>query len=385
MGESRVLFRSAAAAACLVLGASPAWASDVSGTVTFQGNVAFAAPIPGIAFSDLTVSPGPGIVPTDGGEHCTIDAPSDTGDVGVGGAFPDVDPLAVPLTIGRGGPNPPDGTCLLQLRATGTDGVSVSAKGTVTIEVSVADIDNDVTVMVPDTIVVRQSKAVAGVSKDCLKYVKKQMKLRAKCNSTLLKLGATEGALKCKAAEDEPVDCDPADYAEAVVALGYGDNDQQLDPMTAEGVDPVALADQLKCQKNIGKAAVNFAAARSQRVQKYCVDALADTEECRLQAARDVATKLTAIDKCVPDQLADMMAARLVPEVGDECGDCIAANVLDRKCLKDCFELQVATLSDGLIGDVPECGNGIQQGGESCDDGNVMSGDGCSATCVVEP
>jgi cysteine-rich repeat protein len=30
------------------------------------------------------------------------------------------------------------------------------------------------------------------------------------------------------------------------------------------------------------------------------------------------------------------------------------------------------------------CGNGIIEDGETCDDGNVTSGDGCSATCTVE-
>ena len=33
----------------------------------------------------------------------------------------------------------------------------------------------------------------------------------------------------------------------------------------------------------------------------------------------------------------------------------------------------------------PVCGNGIVQPGEQCDDGNLHSGDGCSATCVIEP
>ena len=33
---------------------------------------------------------------------------------------------------------------------------------------------------------------------------------------------------------------------------------------------------------------------------------------------------------------------------------------------------------------VPVCGNGIVQAGEICDDGNVVSGDGCSATCTIE-
>jgi cysteine-rich repeat protein len=31
------------------------------------------------------------------------------------------------------------------------------------------------------------------------------------------------------------------------------------------------------------------------------------------------------------------------------------------------------------------CGNGITDPGETCDDGNSVSGDGCSATCEIEP
>jgi len=31
-----------------------------------------------------------------------------------------------------------------------------------------------------------------------------------------------------------------------------------------------------------------------------------------------------------------------------------------------------------------ECGNGAQETGEACDDGNKTSGDGCSATCTAE-
>jgi cysteine-rich repeat protein len=33
----------------------------------------------------------------------------------------------------------------------------------------------------------------------------------------------------------------------------------------------------------------------------------------------------------------------------------------------------------------PVCGNGIIEGGESCDDSNATSGDGCSSTCQLEP
>jgi len=31
------------------------------------------------------------------------------------------------------------------------------------------------------------------------------------------------------------------------------------------------------------------------------------------------------------------------------------------------------------------CGNGVIEFGENCDDGNIVSGDGCSSSCVVEP
>jgi prepilin-type N-terminal cleavage/methylation domain-containing protein len=33
---------------------------------------------------------------------------------------------------------------------------------------------------------------------------------------------------------------------------------------------------------------------------------------------------------------------------------------------------------------LPVCGNGIVEGDEQCDDGNTVSGDGCSADCIVE-
>ncbi|MDO8630242.1 MAG: DUF4215 domain-containing protein, partial [Phycisphaerales bacterium] len=35
-------------------------------------------------------------------------------------------------------------------------------------------------------------------------------------------------------------------------------------------------------------------------------------------------------------------------------------------------------------GNAPSCGNGTVETGEQCDDGNTVSGDGCSATCQTE-
>jgi cysteine-rich repeat protein len=36
-------------------------------------------------------------------------------------------------------------------------------------------------------------------------------------------------------------------------------------------------------------------------------------------------------------------------------------------------------------GDCALCGDGIRQANEACDDGNTVSGDGCSAGCQLEP
>lgn len=368
----------------MLLAAAPVSASDITGTVTFSGNVVMASPIPGIALGDLTVASGPGIEATGNGQQCAI-VTNGSAPVGALGAWPDSGSLSVTMTISRGGPNPPDGTCLLQLHASGNDGANVSAYGTVTVEVTVAEIGANAAV-VADDIVVRQSKVQAGLSKDCLKYTKKQMKARAKCNRTLWMLGGAEGSLKCKAAEDEPVDCDPANYSEEVIARAFGDMDQQVDAPAALAIDYKAVPDQAKCQKAIGQASVNFVARRNQVVQKNCIDAVADSDACRAQAVTDAKAKLTPIDNCVGDQVTDSGSGLVIPQVAEPCeSQCFTAGVLDRKCLKDCLQLELSTLSDLLIGDVPSCGNDVVQGGEACDDGNEVSGDCCSSTCTIEP
>jgi cysteine-rich repeat protein len=74
-----------------------------------------------------------------------------------------------------------------------------------------------------------------------------------------------------------------------------------------------------------------------------------------------------------------------VPDVGAPCEACIdLGGAIDRKCLKACFQLVLDDFGDGIIGDIPVCGNGILQGGEFCDDGNLIDGDCCSSTCTVE-
>src|SRR3989344_2092134 len=36
------------------------------------------------------------------------------------------------------------------------------------------------------------------------------------------------------------------------------------------------------------------------------------------------------------------------------------------------------------VNPAPVCGNSVVESGEQCDDGNVVSGDGCSSTCQTE-
>jgi cysteine-rich repeat protein len=43
-----------------------------------------------------------------------------------------------------------------------------------------------------------------------------------------------------------------------------------------------------------------------------------------------------------------------------------------------------ATLLYECGGPLPVCGDGFVEGAETCDDGNVNAGDGCSAACAVE-
>ena len=46
------------------------------------------------------------------------------------------------------------------------------------------------------------------------------------------------------------------------------------------------------------------------------------------------------------------------------------------------IDLTTCTGGDGDVCNV--CGNDALNGGEGCDDGNNIDGDGCSATCVME-
>ena len=369
------------AAAAVLAGAGTAIAVDFSGTVSFTGNVVFDAPIAGITLDDITVSVGPETEATGNGEKCSIlSSTADSADAL--GAYPDAGAVSADMLLERGGPQIPDGLCIVSLVATGSNGVDTSARGTQTVFVPAADIDAASTLAVAD-ITVRPSKAIAGLDKDCLKWTKKQAKLRAKCNDLLLKKGPAF-ADKCKDADIEPPDCDDGNRVEAQLVLAYGANDQQTDPMSAEGVDKDVLKDQLKCQKFLGKAVTGYTSKYVKRVVKKCVDKGLDGLACRQEQAAASKKKIDKVDKCVVDQLVDGGTGRTVPVVGAPCDTCISGAVIDRKCMKSCYQLELTELGDGLVGDIPECGNGILQQGEFCDDGNLVNGDCCSDACTVE-
>ena len=363
-----------------------AQAIDYAGTVDFQGDVVFAAPIAGINPEDLSISVKSGTEATGQATKCSITGTTpDNADVL--GNYPDTGSVDASYLVERGGPNLPEGECVTTIVATGTDGVSISARGTQTVFVDVNDVDASATVIV-QTITVRQSKAIAGLDKDCRKWLKKQMKLRDKCNARLLKKSA-EQADKCKDAGPEPIvpePCDPGDFVEAVLESAHGVNNFQLDPPSTPDVDEVTYKDQINCQRRIGKGAVNFVAKYTKLVDKKCVQAGTDSAQCRLDLIKNknIKKKLDQIDKCVTDQIVDGGTGTIIPEVGDPCMSCISGSVLDRKCLKSCFELTMTELADGMVGDVPQCGNGIVQSPEFCDDGNLVTGDCCSDACTVE-
>jgi cysteine-rich repeat protein len=369
------------AIACLAI-AAPATAVDYSGTVGFTGQTTFPVPIAGIAATDLTVSVSTETESTGNGEKCSISATtSDTPDAL--GTYPDAGSVSATMLLERGGPQIPDGSCVVKITASGTNGVSVSARGSQTVFVPADDINTSATVNVAD-IVVRESKAIAGLDKECQIWTKKQLKLRDKCNALLLKKGPLY-ADKCKDPGPEPIACDPGNFVEAILQLAHADNNQQVDPPNAENVeDPVAMLEPLKCQKRFGKAAVNFVNKYVNLVNKKCVAPGIDDASCRSGKVNDSKKKLDQIDKCASDQLVDGGTGRTVPVVDAPCGICIVAGVVDRKCLKSCFQVTLTELADGIIGDLPVCGNGILQSGEFCDDGNLVNGDCCSDSCTVE-
>lgn len=379
----RLSFTAVLGTALVWAAVGPARAIDVQGTVEFEGAVVFAAPIAGIAPEDMMVISSMETEATGNGVQCSILAVS--GDSpGVDSSYPDTGAVTAEILMERGGPHQPEGGCTVTLRASGWDLGGVTARGSQTLLIDAATVGANGVVPVPD-VVIRESRAVAGVEKACSKWVKKQLKARAKCNFLILKKGPETATAKCKDAGPAPLGCDPGLHVEAALALSHGMNDQQLDSAAGEAVDTSLLGDQVKCQKGFGTVAARYLAKRVSKVQKSCVQKRLDSAECRAEQSQALKSKLDALDKCGVDAMVDGGTGRLVPDAGAPCDVCIdGAGVLDRRCLESCFQAALDELSDGIVGDVPVCGDGVLQGEEFCDDGNDLGGDGCSALCGLE-
>jgi cysteine-rich repeat protein len=75
---------------------------------------------------------------------------------------------------------------------------------------------------------------------------------------------------------------------------------------------------------------------------------------------------------------AEELAACL--DLSVKCKACLGLAAVDRFDSVACD-----SLDDGVVnGSCEVCGNGFLQGDEECDDGNVLDGDGCSATCQID-
>jgi len=367
-------------AATLLL-APAAGALDVQGPVSFQGQVVYHEPIPGMDVAGIRVSVDPATEATGNGVRCSI-LTNQSDETDAGGLYPDGGSVMAELRMERGGPQMPEGACLVTLRASAWDGASTTAHGSTTMLVTAAQIGGGA--LDAPLISLRASKAGAELAPECKKWVKKRLKLRDKCNALVLKLGGAAALAKCKDAPPEPLDCDPGQQVDAVLALAHGGNDQQRDVASGEAVDLATLGAQAKCQQLFGKAAVKFTSTLAARIQAECVKPGDDSADCRAQQVAAVKAKLDPIDNCSVDAAVDGGTGRTVPQVDPPCSSCTVAGVIDRKCLKACFESNLAELASSLVGDVPVCGDGIPQNGEFCDDGNQDDGDCCSSLCGAE-
>jgi hypothetical protein len=254
----------------------------------------------------------------------------------------------------------------------------------------------------------------------CRKYITKQPKLRAKCNNFLLKEGAP-ASRKCQSLP-LPTGCDLANTAEAVVALAYGPNNQQINPEQASPVpDPRGFKSQLRCQAAIGAATTAYYATLAIRIVDKCVTQGNDTPECR-EAQRSKASskwrQLSACDGVAPLDAGQALARGIiplgpitVPVLGERIilplGEAIAAGPLAgklephahphavhvHKCEAgdSCEDGNPCTVDDkcdetGRCIGVDKTGLPTAEGG--CSDGNSCTTDLCvrlTGDCYVEP
>ena len=92
-------------------------AVDFVGTVDFQGDVIFSAPIAGISLEDLSISVKTETQATGQATKCEITGTTDD-NADVAGNYPDTGSVDASYLVERGGPNLPEGACVTTLVAT---------------------------------------------------------------------------------------------------------------------------------------------------------------------------------------------------------------------------------------------------------------------------
>src|SRR5262249_30095460 len=156
---------------------------------TLHGQVLLDTPVPGIDLDGVQIYIDPATDSTGPGVHCSIIGYSpDTADAA--GRYPDTGAASGQILSERGGPQPPGGTWILTPPAAGWDGAEVTAHGVTTLFVTADQINTNADLAAP-VMALRASKAHAALAADCKKWAKKRLKLRDKCNATILKYGGT--------------------------------------------------------------------------------------------------------------------------------------------------------------------------------------------------
>lgn len=131
------------------------------------------------------------------------------------------------------------------------------------------------------------------------------------------------------------------------------------------------------------RGAVSKLMASSMRERRLALDRIAATnvafrdkqgliDHSRSRIERAASAAARAIERTCP---ADAVQALY--------GRSAATHLTNVATRADCFAGAVY-VQDGVVCPDPVCGNAIEEPGESCDDGNVLPGDGCDASCRFE-
>ena len=150
--------------------------------------------------------------------------------------------------------------------------------------------------------------------------VKRSLSQLLSCNDKRLRSGPTA---TCRST---PVPACAGTLVADAAALGYGPNH---DPST--GVDARALADQLRCQKKIGRGITSYVGIKLRGL-------IRGREPVSLEAS--ARRRLDRIpDRCALNVLEDATSLRLLPAVGPQCAAAVggAGDAVDGPALRDCL------------------------------------------------